>query len=140
MNLSYKNLTKLPNDLSLKKYRYFNCSNNKLTTLEGGPKEVFGYYDCQRNKLTTLEDGPKEVGNNFHCSDNKLITLEGPEIIGGNFYCYKNPNLSLKEILKFMGKCKIGRRIITDYGDLTEYKNRKLSEKDITKIILKLSK
>jgi hypothetical protein len=61
----------------------------------------------------------------------------GREIIG-DFSCYNNPNLSLKEILRFMNKCKIGGIILTDYGELTEYKNKKLSNKEILKIMLRL--
>ncbi len=35
---------------------------NKLTSLEGAPKEVGGDFVCSKNKLTSLEGAPKEVG------------------------------------------------------------------------------
>jgi hypothetical protein len=117
MNLSYKGLTKLPNNLPKEIIGWFSCSHNLLTTLEGGPKKVEGGFDCSYNMLTSLEKGPKKVGTSFHC--------------------YYNPNLSLKEILKFMSKCYIGGDILTDYGNLTEYKNRVLSDREILKIMLR---
>jgi Leucine-rich repeat (LRR) protein len=116
----------------------FHCAHNLLTTLNGSPKIVNGYFYCNNNKLITLEGGPEEVYN-FNCSHNQLTTLEdGPQIVGGNFCCNNNPNLSLKEILKFMSKCKIIGRVITDYGDLTKYKNRVLSDREILKIALRI--
>ena len=35
---------------------YFNCVNNKLTSLKGAPKTVGGYFDCSNNpKLKSLD-------------------------------------------------------------------------------------
>jgi hypothetical protein len=94
--LSHRSLTKLP----LKFGRvsgYFSCYNNKLTTLEGAPKEVSGGFDCDNNKLTSLEGAPKEVGGGFICSNNKLTTLEGaPKEVSGDFYCRYNNLTSLE--------------------------------------------
>jgi hypothetical protein len=70
----------------------FECYINKLTTLEGGPTSVGGYFICHTNQLTSLEGSPKKVGIGFYCSWNKLSTLEGgPEFVGGNFICRNNP-------------------------------------------------
>jgi hypothetical protein len=70
----------------------FNCSYNKLTTLEGAPKQVGGNFFCENNKLTTLEGAPEYVGRDFRCVSNKLTTLEhGPDYVGGDFICYDNP-------------------------------------------------
>ena len=72
----------------------FYCSENQLTTLEGGPTSVGKWFDCSDNQLTTLEGGPKSVGGSFYCSNNKLTTLEGgPTSVGGYFDCFNNPNL-----------------------------------------------
>ncbi len=66
----------------------FSCSNNMLTSLVGGPKQVRGAYGCTRNRLTSLEGAPKEVGGAFSCSDNPLTSLDGaPEKVGGMFSC-----------------------------------------------------
>jgi hypothetical protein len=117
MDLSHENLTELPINCPKKIIGWFTCSHNLLTNLKGCPEIVTGGFYCHNNKLTTLENGPKEVGG---------------------FYCVENPNLSLKQILKFMSKCKIGGIILTDYGELTGYKNKKLSDKEILKIMLRM--
>ncbi len=66
----------------------FICSDNRLTSLVGGPKQVRGAYGCTRNRLTSLEGAPKEVGGAFSCSDNPLTSLDGaPEKVGGMFSC-----------------------------------------------------
>ena len=76
---------------------YFDCNNNRLTTLEGAPKEVGRNFYCSDNKLTTLEGAPNKVGGIFNCSDNKLTTLEGaPNKVGGIFDCYRNELTTLK--------------------------------------------
>lgn len=77
---------------------YFYCYNNKLTTLEGGPKKVGGSFSCSFNKLTSLKGSPIEVnGEFFACCDNELTSLEGcPKEIRGNFDCTYNKLTSLK--------------------------------------------
>jgi len=66
----------------------FSCFDNRLTSLVGGPKRVRGAYGCSRNNLTSLEGAPKEVGGAFSCSDNPLKSLDGaPEKVGGMFIC-----------------------------------------------------
>ena len=100
----------------------FDCSNNRLTTLEGCPEKVGGSFDCDKNNLTSLEGAPKSVSGHFWCDINKLTSLKGcPELvggyfdcrnneirtfeylplsIGGKFYCYDNP---IEEIWKLFG-------------------------------------
>lgn len=76
---------------------YFDCGFNKLTSLEGSPKEVGGNFYCNNNKLTTLKSGPLKVGEGFHCSHNKLTTLVGsPREVGGDFNCSNNKLTSLE--------------------------------------------
>jgi hypothetical protein len=94
--LSGEGLTKLPLKFG-KVTGNFDCFNNKLTTLEGGPREVTGYFCCNYNQLTTLENGPQEVGGDFYCYNNKLITLEGsPREVTGNFNCNYNKLITLE--------------------------------------------
>jgi hypothetical protein len=70
----------------------FYCSDNKLTTLEGAPQSVGGYFYCTNNQLTTLEGAPKSVGAYFDCTNNQLITLEGaPKSVGGYFDSFVEP-------------------------------------------------
>jgi hypothetical protein len=70
----------------------FDCSRNKLTSLEGCPDWVGGSFNCFNNHLTSLEGCPDYVGGEFHCSWNSLTSLEGcPDEVGLGFYFYKNP-------------------------------------------------
>ena len=98
-------------DVSLSNYRfaklplkfgrvsgYFDCSDNKLTTLEGAPREVGGAFNCRYNQLTTLEGSPREVGRDFDCDNNKLTTLEGQPERAGTFYFFSNPVYNIYEL------------------------------------------
>jgi hypothetical protein len=70
----------------------FNCSGNKLASLEGAPQEVGGDFDCYKNGFTSLKDAPKKVEGDFDCRHNELTSLEGaPSWVGGSFYPYGNP-------------------------------------------------
>lgn len=90
VDLSNKNLTKIPFPFG-KIEGYFNCSDNpNLYSLEGCPYEVTLFFDCYNCvNLTSLIGCPKKVGTEFACSQCTLLTsLEGcPEIIPENFYC-----------------------------------------------------
>jgi hypothetical protein len=118
INLSSKNLTKLPDNLPQKVIGDFLCHNNKLTTLEASPKIVKGDFMCIKNKLTSLRGGPKKVIGNFSCTYNKLISLEGgPKYVGGRFHCENNYALTILEIVKFILSTKIEGRIYSDFDD-----------------------
>ena len=95
--LSNKGLSKLP-DLSKVIVRgNFNCSDNKLTSLEGAPREVRRTFRCDYNRLTSLKGAPKKVGGSFACNYNLLTSLEGaPREVGGLFWCQQNFLTSLK--------------------------------------------
>ena len=54
---------------------YFDCSDNKLTTLKGCPKLIDGFFDCSNNELISLEHGPIKVGSFYNCYRNKLTDL-----------------------------------------------------------------
>jgi hypothetical protein len=108
---------------------YFNCSFNKLKTLEGSPQTVGGYFMCYYNKLKTLEGSPQTVGHDFDCSDNNLVSLEGcpqtvsidfncsdnelktlkgcPQTVGGNFYCFNNELKDLEHFPEVSGSINI---------------------------------
>jgi hypothetical protein len=98
VDLSSESLTKLPLKFG-KVTGYFDCYDNQLTTLEGGPKEVGGNFNCRDNKLATLEGSPREVGGDFYCNNNNLTSLEGgPREVGGGFYCGDNPIYSIYKL------------------------------------------
>lgn len=69
----------------------FNCNGNRLTTLEGSPRNVEGDFKCCANNLTNLDGGPLEVKKDFFCFTNYLTTLQGsPHTVGGDFFCSEN--------------------------------------------------
>ena len=85
-------LTKLP--LNFRNVsRYFNCSWNNLTTLEGAPISSTGNFRCHHNNLKTLEGSPRRVSGDFDCSNNgNLMSLEGiSPTIHGVFLCNNTP-------------------------------------------------
>ena len=103
VNFYYDRLSKIPLRFNIVS-GHFDCSKNKLTTLEGSPKMVGGYFNCSNNKLTTLEGSPESVDNDFYCSFNELTTLEGgPERVGGDFYCWNNKLTNLEGSPKRVG-------------------------------------
>jgi len=76
---------------------YFNCTNNRLNFLKGAPKKIDGYFDCSNNLLTSLEGGPEEVGDSFYCTNNRITYLKGaPKKINGFFGCDRNELTSLQ--------------------------------------------
>ena len=80
---------------------YFNCSYNKLITLEGFPNYIGSNFYCDSNNLTSLEGCPTKVGGYFYCRDNNLTSLKGcPTFVGGDFYCDENLK-NTKEYLKY---------------------------------------
>jgi hypothetical protein len=93
---SHNNLTTLEGSPEYVGHSFY-CDNNQLTTLKGGPESVGGNFYCFMNRLTTLEGSPKKVEGNFDCSYNKLTTLEGgPEYVAGYFDCRTNPLTSVE--------------------------------------------
>ena len=98
-----KNLTKLPNLSDIIVESDFYCHKNKLTSLEGAPKEVRGVY-CSNNNLTSLEGSPQKVRGQFHCSTNNLETFKGlPTEIGGGLYFWSNPIQSYDHFPEIVG-------------------------------------
>jgi len=108
INLSHKGLTKLPvnyNNVNLKwtKAKFY-CHNNRLTSLEGSPKEIGGNFYCRYNELTSLEGAPKWIGGDFDCRKNKLLSLSGaPTSVDGDFYCSNNQLTSLDHLPEVSG-------------------------------------
>jgi hypothetical protein len=48
----------------------FDCSNNQLTTLKGGPEIVGLSFNCAHNLLKSLEGAPHSIGLTFSCGNN----------------------------------------------------------------------
>ena len=85
-----KNLKKLPLKFGTVT-GYFDCTQNKLISLEGSPHTVGDFFKCNGNQLTSLKGAPHTIGSGFNCEDNKLTSLEGaPFSVGDNFWCRDN--------------------------------------------------
>jgi len=129
VDLSYKGLSKLPLKFG-KVGDFFDCSHNKLTTLEGGPSQVGGDFYCGNNKLITLEGGPSHVSGDFYCYENQLTSLEGcPSEIGGDFDCDYNPIHQVYRLFKNYNSFKDS----LDYGylrgmDIVKYRFKEALE------------
>ena len=69
---------------------HFDCSKNKLESLENCPEIVQGSFACNDNRLTSLKGAPKSIAGNFNCSSNLYLrSLEGcPSKIYGFFNCF----------------------------------------------------
>ncbi len=125
VNFHKKRLTNIPFKFG-KVTGDFDCSVNKLESLEGSPYEVGGAFFCYHNRLKSLIGSPTDVGDDFNCAYNKLKSLEGmPLEVGNNFNCRINPDLKelnsvsnvegtiycdYLDISKFQGFCKSIKR------------------------------
>ena len=89
----------------------FDCSNNNLTTLQGGPTEVKFSYNCSNNNLKNLIGGPvrgqingaRNTMSSYNCSNNELTSFEGyPTIVTdiATFDCSNNATVTKLDIIK----------------------------------------
>ena len=77
---------------------HFDCSHNKINTLEGSPKHVTGNFYCESNSLISLEGSPERIDGAFDCSNNGLKSLKGsPKYVTGDFNCSNNGLKTLQE-------------------------------------------
>lgn len=90
IDLHKKGLTELPLKFG-EVTGCFDCSHNKITSLEGAPHTVGRYFYFTHNKLTSLEFAPKLIDGAFSCENNNIRSFEGLVNIGGHFYCHGNP-------------------------------------------------
>lgn len=105
-----KNLTWIPIKFNIVN-GVFNCSKNKLASLEFAPNYVGKSFYCNDNNLTSLEGCPKEVKDDFYCDNNQLKNLKGcPNTI--NFLRCDRTNL--EDLSFFPEKIKTGKFIVVD--------------------------
>ena len=119
LDLSKKNLDKLPDLSKVEVEGCFDCSNNKLTSLKGAPQKVLVSFDCSENNLTSLEGAPQTLLDYFNCASNKLTSLEGaPKEVGGDFWCDNNELTSLAGIAEAVkGNIYADVKNLEKYGD-----------------------
>ena len=75
VDLLHLNLTKIPIKFN-NVYGCFDCSINKLTTLEGCPNYVSGTFRCSHNKLTSLKGSPIIIEEDFYLSNNPISIID----------------------------------------------------------------
>ena len=79
-------------------------NNASLTKLPLRFRNVSGHFDCSNNELTSLEGGPQSVGGHFDYRNNKLVNLNGfPEFFENEVYLSNNP---VQEIYDLFGTFK----------------------------------
>lgn len=119
---------------------------DKLTRIEVKFNYVSGVFDCSNNKLVTLENTPRRVGVRLSCYSNNLITLKhapNPEDIGGHpnidygsniiskhFQCYDNLLTMEDSRYKISGKNPVFSKSSKELED----DNVKIAENFITKL------
>jgi hypothetical protein len=87
IDLSYRMLKRLPDDLPDEVQGYFNCSYNPIKSLVGCPRIINGNFYARSTCIKTLEGGPRVVTGDYICSYNELDSLDGlPDEILGDLY------------------------------------------------------
>jgi len=85
LHANNNNLTNLKG-LSKEIFGKINISKNKITSLKGCPEKVKAFF-CSDNDLTSLEGGPTIVDGTFNCSNNPIQTMKGsPNVITGHSF------------------------------------------------------
>lgn len=111
LDLSGKQLSKLPPLQPVRVEGNFYCYNNYLSSLEGAPHAVGRGFYCYNNSLKSLKGAPATVGGEFWCDVNQLSFLShAPVAVGANFHCNDNPLVSLE------GAPKNFKQIKSDFG------------------------
>ena len=99
----------------------FDCSNNKLTSLEGAPR-LTHEFNCSHNVLESLQHGPKEV-KAYDCSYNKLKSLEGVADTFKNVYAELNCSyneLSNLEHCPYLWKLNVSHNRVATLKGITK--------------------
>ena len=106
VNLHNLGLEKLPLKFN-KVNRWFNCSWNNLTTLEGSPKEINGDFYCDYNKLISFEFSPRIIRGDFKCSNNNIKSFEYFPKFVKYFNCDDNPIFGVWELFEDWTKIEL---------------------------------
>ena len=105
LNLRSMELTELPDLSTITIQGIFDCSINRLTSLQGAPQTVRGHFWCSFNQLTSLQGASQSIGGDFLCSNNQLTSLDGaPKSVNGCFYCADNQLTSLQGAPQYIGR------------------------------------
>lgn len=115
-----KNLVGCPDSHPLRNLSLgeFDFSDNKMVSLQGSPKKIYGSFSVKENFISDLSYCPEVVLGNFAISDNlDLKSLKGPlKKVSGDYFCNDNIGIdSLEGIPDFIGgKLHIDRTSVID--------------------------
>ena len=73
-SIRHTKISRFDSNIPRKVLYHFDCSDNKLTSLKGGPDWTKN-YDCADNKLTSLDHIAKHITGDLKCSRNEITTL-----------------------------------------------------------------
>jgi hypothetical protein len=73
-NIRHTKIKKFGNNIPRKVLYHFDCSDNELVSLKGGPDWVKN-YDCADNNLTSLDHIAKHITGDINCSRNQITSL-----------------------------------------------------------------
>jgi len=97
----------------------FECSGNKITSLNGSPKCVTGYFSVCDTLITSLEGMPEKIGENVDLvSNHRLKSLKGiAQSIEGNLNLSDCPELKEFDALpqEISGKIICGDELVKKY-------------------------
>lgn len=111
---------------------HMNLSSLYLTKIPFKFRNVSGYFDCSHNRLISLEGVPTTVGGSFLCADNRLTSLEGaPTTVGGNFWCAAS--LPYSELFKIVDRVKDDIYYSSNY--IPEDKDKIREDRDVRNIL-----
>jgi len=65
----------------------------------GCPIRVGEWFDCSNNRLTSLVGCPRSVGDYFYCSCNNIREFTGIKYIGGQLWCAINPISNIWKVI-----------------------------------------
>ena len=88
IDVTYRELTYLPDLSRFKKLKKLNCSHNKLVSLSLLPNSLLELY-CKNNQLVSLYSLPNSL-RSLWCSDNKLNSLPSLPNSLLTLWCYGN--------------------------------------------------
>lgn len=93
--------------------RMMNMTLDKIPIKFG---RVSGEFDCSHNRITSLEGCPDWVGGRFNCTFNRITSFCGaPDIVVGEFFCVDNPVFEIyklnrkKDFVEMLNEYKVIR-------------------------------
>lgn len=140
VHLKKMNLQSLPTQFQFGRIKGdFDCSQNQISSLKGGPVRVDGEYNASNNLLASYEFMPKKVGS-LILNHNQLTYLSTFEcFIEEDFYLFSNPIETITGFPQFssQGSIILDKHFpfLAQYIENTQNKNYKMLTIDAQQLI-----